>query len=92
MNSVKYIIICIAVLFVFNMKTILMVKPAYPSQNPIDMISYPILCCHVVLASNQPKHYILQLDTKSGTFGQKNYRTWLLLLLHSRQDGAGAQE
>ena len=48
--------------------------------------------CAIFISSFLPEHHLLQLYTASGAAGEEDHRAWVLLLLHPRQDGPGAQE
>lgn len=42
--------------------------------------------------TNKPKHNLLQFNTTCGIIGKENHRTWLLLLLHSCENGSSASQ
>ena len=41
------------------------------------------------LAANQPVDHLLQFHSARRAVGKENHRNWLLLLLHSLEDGSG---
>ena len=45
-----------------------------------------------VTVTNQSIDHILQLDSASGASGEKDYRTWLFMFLHPRQDEPTTQK
>ena len=51
-----------------------------------------LLTLTVLAAPNQPVHHLLQLGEPRGAASQEDHGAGLLLLLHPRQDAAGAQE
>lgn len=58
----------------------------------MDTIWYELWAASISPASNQPIHHFLQLGESSGTVGQKDYRTWLFLLLYPCKDAARPSE